>query len=736
MKSVQIHVCNLLVLAICLFADAHAQQVFKTTTNSVIGYLEYLPDEYAGNSDKYPIVIFLHGNGEKGNNSTDPAVLNQSISLVARHGPPKFVKNGYKFPFILISPQLKSNYGTWPVSYIDEVVEHVKTYLRIDESRIYVTGLSLGGGGAWSYAESFSAKIAALAPVCGGNNWPGNACRLAQNYLPVWAFHGDKDTVVPLSKSADMVNAINACIPTPVPPALLTIYAGVAHNAWDYAYRTDNSLHTPNVYEWMMSHTNTRNGANYLPKANAGSDIVTNVPVNNLTIMGTATDTDGTISSYSWKQIDGPSLATLSNTTTPNLTVSGLSQGVYTFQLNTTDNNTGSDSDYMKVTVNGALENLPPIANAGTDKSIMLPVNSVMLTGSGTDPDGTTVKYSWAKVAGPPAWLNNPKTSTLTASNLIEGTYTFRLTITDDKGAATMDDAIVIVAKDISANTAPTANAGEDKIITLPVNSVTLMGSGADAEGSVSFEWAKIEGPPAWLNNSKTATLTATNLIEGTYTFRLTVKDSHGLTSTDNTIVVVAKADITANEAPFANAGDDKTIVLPENSVTLTGTGLDLDGSITSYSWAKTAGPPAWLNNSRTTTMTAINLIAGTYTFRLTVTDNNGATGYDNVIVIVTGEVTTSTNSSRYSAFTDANLENQNEGSETDMLSSTPKGFDFATPCDCSIGIFNETGQRIYTGPWKPDLYNEIFRRQGLYIYHVQKSGQKIDSGKIYIIAE
>src|SRR5215203_2194134 len=88
-----------------------AQQKFRTTQPSVISYLEYLPEGYAQNSDKYPFVIFLHGNGEKTANTTDTTVLKQYINLVAKHGPPKHVNNGTSFPFILVSPQLKSNYS-------------------------------------------------------------------------------------------------------------------------------------------------------------------------------------------------------------------------------------------------------------------------------------------------------------------------------------------------------------------------------------------------------------------------------------------------------------------------------------------------------------------------------------------------------------------------------------------------------------------------------------------------
>ena len=266
---------SLLVGFLFCFGSAIGQQVFKTTSPSTIAYLEYLPADYQNNSDKYPVVFFLHGNGEKGANSTDTTILKQYINLVTKHGPPKYVKAGTEFPFILISPQLKMGIGSWSSSYVMEVINHCKKYLRIDEQRIYLTGLSLGGGGTWVTAQDYPALFAAIAPVCGGYNTPSKACNLAGENLPVWAFHGDKDSVVPLSRSTNMVNAINGCTPKPNPLAIMTIYSGVGHNAWDYAYRTDHSLHNPNVYEWILNQKNTINKGNAIPTANAGADQTT-----------------------------------------------------------------------------------------------------------------------------------------------------------------------------------------------------------------------------------------------------------------------------------------------------------------------------------------------------------------------------------------------------------------------------------------------------------------------------
>ena len=340
----------LAVLAIS-FSSVNAQQVFKTTKPSVIAYYEYVPGNYNSNSDKYPVVIFLHGKGEKGPNTTDINTLKNSIYEVAKNGPPKLVKNGTQFPFILISPQLKDNYGTWPSWYVMEVVNYVKTYLRIDEKRIYITGLSLGGGGAWVAAQDYPKVFAAVAPVCGGYNTPSKACNLASENLPVWAFHGDKDGIVSMYKTINMVNAINACTPTPSPLAKVTIYPGMGHNVWDYAYRNDHTLHTPNIYEWMLSKTNTANGGNKIPDAKANTDQTKFLSSTTSTsISGSATDSDGSIAAYEWTKISGPT-ATLSNVTSSILKVSALKEGKYIFRLKAKDNIGNTDSDYVNVNV-------------------------------------------------------------------------------------------------------------------------------------------------------------------------------------------------------------------------------------------------------------------------------------------------------------------------------------------------------------------------------------------------
>ena len=368
------------------------------------------------------------------------------------------------------------------------------------------------------------------------------------------------------------------------------------------------------------------------PVVNAGSDRTITLPINTVTLSGSATDSDGSIASYLWEKISGPT-ASLVNNTTSELTANNLLEGVYEFRLTATDNDGNTGSDDVQVTVLPEAVNSPPTANAGPDLEITLPTNIVNISGSGSDSDGNIAAYLWTKISGPSATISDNTKANIQISNLVEGTYIYEFKVTDDDGAEATDQVTITVNPE-ATNIAPTANAGPDQEIYLPNNSTNISGSGTDPDGNISsYSWTKVSGPSGdVLQGQNTSQLTISNLVEGIYVYKLTVTDNDGASDSDNITVTVTQS----NQAPIANAGNDITIKLPSNSVTINGTGIDNDGTITSYSWQKTSGPNASLSNTNNPSLIVSNMVEGVYVFRLTVTDNESATGSDEVRVTVT----------------------------------------------------------------------------------------------------
>jgi gliding motility-associated-like protein len=371
---------------------------------------------------------------------------------------------------------------------------------------------------------------------------------------------------------------------------------------------------------------------NQAPTADAGANQSITLPVNSLTLTGTGTDPDGSIASYQWSKISGPT-ATLTNATTAVLSLSDLVEGTYILRLTVTDNGGLTATDDVIVTVLPALVNQPPVADAGVNKTLTLPTNTITLFGSASDADGTVVSYAWVQLSGPAGTLANENTPNLSLSNLLQGTYTFQLTVTDDDGATDSDN-VTLTVNAVATNQNPVANAGTDKTITLPTNIANLTGTGSDADGSiVRYDWVKVSGPAVTLGATNQPTLSLSNLVEGVYVFRLEVEDDDGATDQDDvTVTVLPQA---TNQSPVVTAGADKTIFLPNNSVIITGTASDPDGSIVSYQWTQVAGTAAILVNETSATVTISGLAEGTYRFRLTVADNQAATSFDEVVVTV-----------------------------------------------------------------------------------------------------
>ena len=525
---------------------SNAQNTAKITSSG-IGYLEYLPQDYSNNSNDYPVVIFLHGIGEKGTTSTDPATIKSSVQKVANVGLPKYIKYGAQYPFIVISPQLKSNYGTWPANYIMDVVNHVKKDLRINEKRIYITGLSLGGFGTWTVLGAYPEVFAAALPICSGGNALSKACTIAAENIPIWGFHATDDKVVSYTVTTKMINAVNACTPKPSPLAKTTLFNTGGHIIWDKVYKQTDAIN------WMLSFTNgsTSSGTttNNPPTVSAGSDKSITLPTNEVYIQGTASDSDGSIASYSWSKVSGGA-SSLSENSTSKVRAYNLAEGTYTFRLTVKDNEGASKYDDVKVIVgsssSSSTSNVAPIANAGSDRTTTY--TAITIVGSGTDKDGSIASYQWTQTGGAASRLKDANTSKLVVSELKDGKYYYRLTVKDNNGAADSDDIIITVSNSGStattttstSNIAPVSNAGPDKRIDI-VDVLKLYGKGYDKDGSiVSYKWTQFGGPDLDLNNVNSPTLQVSGLEEGTrYYLKLTVKDNDGAVAHDKMYILI-----------------------------------------------------------------------------------------------------------------------------------------------------------------------------------------------------
>lgn len=382
------------------------------------------------------------------------------------------------------------------------------------------------------------------------------------------------------------------------------------------------------------------------PITNAGEDF-TVVAGAIGTLTGYAVDQEGRIRRYEWTQIGGPdvSLRDSSRRVAEFTAPAAEAETMLTFQLTVTDDDGATDSDAVGVTVlpTTTPANEPPQAHAGYNDSVTAG-DSVTLSGTRSRDDRGIVAYRWEQYRGPTVALSDAtsRETMFVAPSVSEETdLRFRLEVTDGDGETDRDTVRVTVLPPAPPprNRPPVASAGTDQW-PAPGATVTLAGSGSDSDGRVDgYAWTQIAGPTVTLSgaSSATATFTAPAVTERTtLSFLLTVTDDEGATDSDEVSVWVWPQ-ATNNLPPVADAGTDQTVASGA-TVTLTGSGSDSDGWVNSYEWTQAAGPTVTLSDawSATATFTAPTVTAQTtLTFHLTVTDNEGAIGIDEMHVTV-----------------------------------------------------------------------------------------------------
>ncbi len=198
----------------------------------MIRYLLYLPGSYHSDGKKrWPLILFLHGSTEKGDD----------VEIVRRNGLPAYLEQVRSFPFIVISPQLPEDKERWNPAELKALLDALLPDIRVDRDRMYLTGWSLGGNGVWRMATSYPDLFAAIAPVAG---WGDTDEAKVLKDVPVWAFHGAKDTNVLPSESSSMVEALRKA----GGKVRFTLYPDLDHDCWTAVYESSK------LFEWFLQH--------------------------------------------------------------------------------------------------------------------------------------------------------------------------------------------------------------------------------------------------------------------------------------------------------------------------------------------------------------------------------------------------------------------------------------------------------------------------------------------------
>jgi dienelactone hydrolase len=574
----------LLLLSNDSFSQVQTARNISMVPNSG-GFYEYLPQGYNTGTLNYPLIVFIHGLGEVGNGTSQlPLVLNNAIPKLINQGtfPTSFTVNGQTFRFIVISPQFLG----WPVpTDIEGVLDYLVQHYRVDQTRIYITGLSMGGGATWDYgggSSVYANRLAAIVPVCGASFPEPVRCRVITNAnLPVWATHNSGDPTVPVSYTNDYIANINMA-PSPTPLAKKSIFPVSGHDAWSKTYdpnwKEDGVM---NIYQWMLQYTRSTAGPNpnQPPVSNAGVNQTIDLRTSSVTLNGSGTDADGTIASYTWTQINGTA-ASITSPSSASTTITGLTTiGTRLFALRVTDDKGASGISYVSVTVNPAPKVIPGRIEAENWDAKLGPQYAITTN----DAAG-----GGQHVIG----ISNGSWMDYNVNVVTTGVYTvsFRVATTQNVSQYQLKSGNTILATFNVPNTGGWSN---------------------------------------WVTASVTASLTS-----GDQTFR--ILSTNNESSNLNWIDFALTTGGPTNQPPSANAGANQIIILPASTAALTGSGTDPDGTIASYAWTQVSGTAATIANpsSASTGISGLTT-AGVRVFRLTVTDNLGATATSNVTITV-----------------------------------------------------------------------------------------------------
>lgn len=655
---------TLLVWAVvCALSNTYSQTqtpvyLSQTITNaSCKGFYCYLPEGYASSTKSYPVIIWVHGAGQVGQGTTAdlPKILEWGLPKIISEGgfPDSFRVNGTDHSFIVISPQFMG----WPSgANVNAMINYVSNNYRIDAERIYLMGISAGGGGVWDYASmsvANSDRIAAMIPFCGTLSPTQTlAGRIAASQLPVWAFHNTNDGTVPVANSRNWVNYINSYTPAPNPAAKLTEFpvqsndAVIAHECWSLATLPSYKPQGINIYEWLLQYKRRTTIINAAPVARAGNDTSIVLP-STIRLNGDAsTDADGIIATYRWRKVSGPATHSFSDSTAANTTVSNLSPGTYQFELRVTDNGGATGTDNITITVYAAFA-------PGTQQRVLIDIGAGTLTGSPTNGlywNNITDARPGIRVSNAITTLNLPSGINVQVVNRLDGTYS-----PSSNGMAAGNTTGAVGDYPASATTDlalihSSATNGLWRISGLSATKVYTIKFWGSRTNTTAQRTAEIKraDETTWKSYAATSNTNYNNaavfLISGQTSMDFNIRTKSGSDFSALGVIDISFGEEDAgdpdpqpNNPPSANAGNNINIQLPLDSVLLNGcSSTDPEGAALKFKWTKISGPANFFIVNDTLCQARVRgLTEGTYQFELAVTDTGNLSAKDTMSIIV-----------------------------------------------------------------------------------------------------
>ena len=630
-----------------------------------------------GNADtaSRPLIINMQGEGQTGTDTNNLVVYGPHFYLANGWNGAVQLDNGTHYPLIIT---IMPDSPFIPPNFIQPLLDTLFKYFHPRKNSIHLMGFSGGvqslGGYLWFQAtpgdEHNMANIRSfvdlqgldpatnygVSPVPYPNYWGYWAHKYGGRF---WGLEGDNDDRFIWQISENMNDSVSSS-------AYFTYeddYNGV-HCCWnDFYYPEEQNwtdtvpygnhyltsetghantmgtyLHDPkwgaSIYQWALRQGDTTLiafGSPYFV-ANAGTNRVIYLPQDTVQLTGSGVDSSATIMSYVWTLISG-SGATIVSPDSAATAITGLTAGSYTFQLTETDSRSRTATSRVTVQVTKRPISNYFVANAGPDMVIYSPQNNIQVTGSGVDSSATITSYAWAMISGTGAAIVSPSSATSAITGLTPGSYIFQLTLTDSLNR-TATDTMSVQVEDTTVSPYFVANAGPSRVIYSPQDSIQATGSGIDSSATItSYAWAMVSGTGAVIVSPSSASTAIDGLTTGSYTFQLTLTDSRNRTAVSTLSVQVD--DTTVSPYFVANAGPSRVIYAPQNSIQVTGSGVDSSAMIISYAWTEIAGAGSIIVSPSSAVTTITGLTPGSYTFQLALTDSRNRTATDTMSVRV-----------------------------------------------------------------------------------------------------